>query len=157
MIWEQYLSTVQSNAPWEIALRWGRFANTAVENMDVKVERTREYQTVANDLMEALKAKDSSTVDWLAEVIEPKTHLDDTSFFTDHHLYEHDLVFSRAHDMAITGFSSCLAILAAWDFTSYKSQCWEDNKEMSAFPDIIDHIEASNYLTIFQKLVLNGS
>ena len=104
MIWEQYLSTVQNNTCWEIALRWGRFANTAVKNMDVKIERTREYQTVANDLMEALKAKDSSTVDWLAEVIEPKTHLDDTSFFTDHHLYEHDLVFFTRARYGNNGF-----------------------------------------------------
>ena len=153
-IWEEYLKTVADNDPWEIALRWARFAEHAVTHMDSNVARTREYVTVVEDLLEAVESKAGAKVDWLAEVMEPKTSYDDKSFFTDQYIYENDLEASNSHSMAIVGFSSCLAILSAWNLTKYKSQLWEDNKQLSVYPEIIAYISSHGYLHVFQKFVL---
>ena len=154
MIWEQYLQTVQNNGPWKIAYRWACFADKAVSDMDINIERTREYQTAAADLVEAVEEKNAEMVDWLAEVIEPKTHDEDSSFFTDQYIFEHDPISAKAHNMALTGFSSGLDILSAWNFTTYKSQFWEDNRQMAVNPEVIKDIGSGGYIGAFRQFVL---
>lgn len=155
MFWEQYLQTVQNNDPWQIAYRWAYFADKAVSDMDINIERTREYRTVAVDLMEAVDEKNAEMVDWLSEVMEPKTDFSDSSFFNDQYIFEHDPISAKAHNMALTGFSSCLAILSAWNFTHNKSQLWESNKQMSVYPEVINDIESNGYMGAFRQFVLD--
>ena len=157
MIWEQYLQTVQNNDPWQIAYRWACFAENAVSDMDINIERTREYRTAAADLMEAVGEKNVEMVDWLSEVMEPKTALADSSFFNDQCIFEHDPVSAKAHNMALTGFSSCLAILSAWNLTQNKSPLWENNKQMSVYPEVINDIDSDGYMEAFRQLVLDES
>jgi len=156
MIWEEYLKAVKDNDPWEISYRWAYFAQRAVYKMDSSIARTREYLTVSDDLIEATKLKDPGQVDWVAEVMEPRGDVGDNSFFVDQHRYDHDEAALEAHNMAITGFSSCLAILSAWGITAYRSPLWEDNKEMSTFPEIIEEIDSSGYLPVFKDIILNN-
>lgn len=154
MIWRKYLQTVANNDPWEIAFRWASFAKYAVQKMDSNIIRTQDYIIAVNGLLEAIKLKDIEKIDIIAEVMAPKDDMNDESFFIDQYLYQHEPSAEISHNMAITGFLSCLAILAAWDITEYKNQMWEDNKEMSDFPEILDEIESSNYLPVFKKIIL---